>query len=176
MGYSVYYEGEIQISPELTKEHATVLEEGLAKRSLALLGVIAEGGQSPFHACDWQLSDARLNIEGESRDEQDQWLRLLILRFFQPNGYVLSGEVKWEGEEAGDTGVIHVDDNRVESVSDTITKAGPSWRPCLPESRVLALIHAGRSVITNWESGNLATQVQRLAGALEEFAEVPHES
>jgi hypothetical protein len=176
MGYSVYYEGEIQISPELTKEHATVLEEGLAKRSLALLGVIAEGGQSPFHACDWQLSDARLSIEGESRDEQVEWLRILILKFFQPSGYVLSGEVRWEGEQAGDTGIIHVDDNRVESVSDTITNAGPSWHPRPPESKVLELVQAGRGVITNWESGDLATQVQRLSGALEEFAEVPYES
>jgi hypothetical protein len=117
-----------------------------------------------------------MSIEGESRDEQDQWLRKLILRFFQPNGYVLSGEVRWEGEEAGDTGVIHVDGNRVESVSDTITNAGPSWRPRLPESKMLELVHAGRSVIANWESGDLATQVQRLAGALEEFAEVPYKS
>jgi hypothetical protein len=176
MGYSVYYNGEIEISPELTKEHATALEEGLEKRSLALFGLIASGVQRPFDACDWQLSAGLLSIEGESRDKQDQWLRILIFKFFQPNGYVLSGEVRWEGEQAGDTGVIHVDDNHVESVSDTITNAGPNWRPRLPESKVLELVHAGRSVIANWEGGDLAAQVQRLAGALEEFAQVPHES
>jgi hypothetical protein len=176
MGYSVYYNGEIDISPGLTDEHRTVLEEGLAQRSLSLLGITAEDGQSLFHGSDWQLCYGRMRIEGESRDEQDQWLRKLILRFFQPNGYVLSGEVRWEGEEAGDTGVIHVDGNRVESVSDTITNAGPSWHPRLPESKMLELVHAARSVIANWESGDLATQVQRLAGALEEFAEVPYKS
>lgn len=176
MGYSVYYEGEIEISPELTKEHKTMLEEGLAKRSLALFELTAKQGQTPFHACDWQLSEGRLSIEGESRDEQDQWLRILILKFFQPNGYVLSGEVKWEGEQAGDSGVIHVDDNRVESLSDTITNAGPRWHPRPPESKVLDLVHAGRGVITNWENSDLATQVQRLSGALEEFAKVPYES
>ena len=52
-------------------------------------------------------------------------MRLLIVRFFQPNGYTLSGEVSWEGDQSGDTGVIHVDDNRVESVNDSITISGP---------------------------------------------------
>ncbi len=64
---------------------------------------------------------------------------LLIVRFFQPNGYTLSGEVSWEGDQSGDTGVIHLDDNRVESVSDSITNAGPSWRPQPPEPKVLEL-------------------------------------
>jgi len=64
-----------------------------------------------------------LSVEGESRGEQDEWLRLLIARFFQPKGYTLSGEVSWEGDQSGDAGVIHLDDNRVESVSDSITRA-----------------------------------------------------
>jgi hypothetical protein len=86
------------------------------------LGITAEDGQRLYHGCDWQLSGGRLSVEGESRGEQDDWLRLLIVRFFQPNGYTLSGEVSWEGDQSGDTGVIHLDDNRVESVSDSITR------------------------------------------------------
>ena len=31
MGYSVYYNGEIDISPELSDEHATLLDEALTK-------------------------------------------------------------------------------------------------------------------------------------------------
>ena len=62
-----------------------------------------------------------MSVEGESRGEQDEWLRLLIVRFFQPNGYTLSGEVSWEGDQSGDTGAIHLDDNRVESVNDSIS-------------------------------------------------------
>ena len=37
MGYSVYYNGEIDISPELSDEHATPLDEALTKSNPALL-------------------------------------------------------------------------------------------------------------------------------------------
>ena len=175
MGYSVYYNGEIDISPELSDEHATLLDEALTKSNLALLGITAEDGQGLYHGCDWQLSGGRLTVEGESRGEQDEWLRLLIVRFFEPNGYTLSGEVSWEGDQSGDTGVIHLDDNRVESVSDGITNAGPSWRPQLPEPKVLELVRAGRIVLAHWESGDLAAQIRRLSRALEEFVQPPDE-
>jgi len=82
MGYSVYYNGEIDISPELSDEHATLLDEALTKSNPALLGITAEEGQGLYHGCDWQLSGGRLSVEGESRGEQDEWLRLLIVRFF----------------------------------------------------------------------------------------------
>ena len=148
----------------------------LVKRNPALLGITAEEGQGLYHGCDWLGYPAvSLSVEGESRGEQDEWLRLLIVRFFQPNGYTLSGEVSWEGDQSGDTGVIHLDDNRVESVSDSITNAGPSWRPQLPEPKVLELVRAGRIVLAHWESGDLAAQIRRLARALEEFVQLPDE-
>ena len=56
MGYSVYYNGEIDISPELSDEHATLLDEALTKSNPALLGITAEDGQGLYHGCDWQLS------------------------------------------------------------------------------------------------------------------------
>jgi len=172
---TVYYNGEIVISPELSDEHAMLLDEALTKSNPTLLGITAEEGQGLYHGCDWQLSGGRLSVEGESRGEQDEWLRLLIVGFFQPNGYTLSGEVSWEGDQSGDTGVIHVDDNRVESVSDSITNAGPSWRPQLPEPKVLELVRAGRIVLAHWESGDLAAQIRHLSHALEEFAQLPDE-
>lgn len=175
MGYSVYYNGEIGISPELSNEHEALLDEALTKDNPAGLGIAAEDRQGLYFGCDWRLSDGQLSIEGESRGEQDEWLRLLIVKFFQPNGYTLSGEVSWEGDQSGDTGVIHLDGNRIESVSDTITNAGPSWRPQLPEPKVLELVRAGRLVLTHWDRGDLAAQVRRLAGALEGFAGVPDE-
>ena len=116
-----------------------------------------------------------MSVEGESRGEQDEWLRLLIVRFFQPNGYTLSGEVSWEGDQSGDTGVIHLDDNRVESVTDSITNPGPSWRPQLPEPKVVELVRAGRIVLAHWESGDLAAQIRGLSRALEGFVQLPDE-
>src|ERR1700676_2950330 len=121
MGYSVYYNGEIDISPELSDEHATLLDEALTKSNPGLLGITAEDGQGLYHGCDWQLSGGRLIVEGEAPGEPYQCLRLLIVRFFQPKGYTLSGEVSWEGEQRGDTGIIPLDGHRVESVSDSTT-------------------------------------------------------
>jgi hypothetical protein len=37
MGYSVYYNGEIDVSLELSDEHARLLDEGLTKNNLAPL-------------------------------------------------------------------------------------------------------------------------------------------
>src|ERR1700687_804606 len=175
MAYSVYYNGEIDISPALSDEHATLLDEALVKSNPALLGINAEDGQGLYHGCDWQLSGGRLGVEGESRAEQDEGVRLLIVRFFQSNGDTLRGAVSWDDAQSGDTGVIHLDDNRVESVSDSITNAGPSWRPQLPEPKVLELVRAGRIVLAHWESGDLAEQIRRLARALEEFVQLPDE-
>ncbi len=176
MGYSVYYNGEIDISPQLGEEHEMVLDDALRNGKFAALGITDDDRQGLYHGCDWEVRDGCLGIEGESRGEQDEWLRLLISRFLQPNGYTLSGEVSWDGDESGDTGVIYVSENRVEAVSDTITNAGPSWCPHLPESQTLELVRAGRGVVASWESGDLAGQVRRLAVALDEFVDIPRQS
>ncbi|MDQ2948930.1 MAG: hypothetical protein M3Y27_23805 [Acidobacteriota bacterium] len=174
MGYSVYYTGEIAISPDLTEEHESLLAEALPSKTEALSISKEESGHT-YYGCDWQLVDARLSIDGESRSDQEEWLRLLIRRFFEPNGYTLSGEVSWSGDESGDTGVIYVDRNRVEAVQDIIGNTGPSWNPTPPEHKWTALLRAGRNVVAHWERGDLAAQVRALDDALRPFAEVPVE-
>ena len=174
MGYSVYYTGEITISPHVTGEHESLLADALPSETV-LLGISKEESRCIYHGCDWQFNDAQLSIEGESRSDQDEWLRLLIGKFFEPNGYNLSGEVSWTGDESGDTGVIYVDGNRVEAIHDTIDNTGQSWNPTPPEPRWMALIRAGRNVVAHWECGDLAAQVRALQHALQPFAEVPVE-
>ena len=49
--------------------------------------------------------------------------------YLTPRGYVLSGEITWEGEDRDDGGTIFVKDNQVEAVDDLIFNAGPSWAP-----------------------------------------------
>lgn len=174
MGYSVYYTGEIGVFPDLTEEHESILADALPLKT-ELLGISREESNAIYHGCDWQFHGAQLSIEGESRSDQDEWLRLLIGKFFEPNGYTLSGEVSWSGDESGDTGVIYVDGNRVEAVPDTIDNTGPSWNPTPPEPKWMALIQAGRNVVAHWERGDLAAQVRALDNALQPFAEVPIE-
>ena len=173
MGYSVCYTGEITISPELDADHAALLDDALRTHALERLGFTADDARDLCCGCDWEYGDGCLSIEGESRDGQDGWLRLLAARFFQPNGYRLSGEVSWDGDQSGDTGVIYVEEDRIEAVSDTTTNRGPCWRRQLPDPSVVELVQAGRGVLTCWESGDLAAAVRALAEALQAFAEVP---
>jgi hypothetical protein len=173
MGYSVYYTGEIAISPELDADHAALLDDALRTHALERLGITADDARDLCCGCDWAYGDGCLSIEGESRDGQEGWLRLLVARFFQPNGYTLSGEVSWDGDQSGDTGVIYVEGDRIEAVADTTTNRGPSWRRQLPDPSVIELVQAGRGVLTCWESGDLAAAVRALAEALQGFAEVP---
>jgi hypothetical protein len=173
MGYSVYYTGEITISPELDADRAMLVDDALRTHTLERLGITADDGRDLCFGCDWEFSESCLIIEGESRNGQEGWLRLLVARFFQPNGYTLSGEVSWDGDQSGDTGVIYVEGDRIEAVADTTTNHGPGWRRQLPDPSVVELIQAGRGVLTNWESGDLAAAVRALVDALEAFAEVP---
>jgi hypothetical protein len=165
MGYSVYYTGEITISPELDAARATLLDDALRTHTLERLGITAEDGRDLCHGCDWEYSDGCLSIEGESRDGQEGWLRLLVARFFQPNSDTLSGEVSWDGDQ--------FEEDRIEAVADTTTNRGPCWRRPLPDPSVVELVQAGRGVLARWESGDLAAAVRTLADALQAFAEVP---
>jgi hypothetical protein len=66
--------------------------------------------------CQWRPSNDRMGIEwdeGEKFYNYTEWLVYLIHKILAPNGYVLNGTVKWQGEETGDVGKIIVEDNRV---------------------------------------------------------------
>ena len=66
--------------------------------------------------CQWTPSDDRMGIEwdcGEKFYNYTEWIVYLIHKILAPNGYVLNGAVKWQGEDVGDVGKIIVEDNRV---------------------------------------------------------------
>lgn len=52
--------------------------------------------------------------EGEKFYEYVEWLEYLIEHFFAPLGYILNGDVEFQGEDYDDFGTIHVDGNVVE--------------------------------------------------------------
>ena len=67
--------------------------------------------------CQWIVTEdgkALVWDEGEKFYNYEEWLRYLIDNFFEPLGYVLNGEVTWDGEESDDIGTITVTDNYVE--------------------------------------------------------------
>lgn len=65
--------------------------------------------------------------EGEKFDAYTEWLKYLIEHFLAPWGYVLSGEVEWQGEDSNDRGTIFVKDTQVEANAAQISAPRPSW-------------------------------------------------
>lgn len=50
---------------------------------------------------------------GEKFYDYVEWIEYIIKNFLAPKGYVLNGDVQWQGEDAGDVGVISIKDNVV---------------------------------------------------------------
>ena len=62
----------------------------------------AEGNTLMMHPDAW---------EWNHNYEYDKWLRAIIKYLLIPNGYVLNGEVKFQGEDPNDYGVLTVKNN-----------------------------------------------------------------
>jgi len=66
--------------------------------------------------CQWVPTDDGESIvwdEGEKFYNYVEWIEYIIENFLKPWGYVLNGEVSWNGEEQGDVGIIVVENNEV---------------------------------------------------------------
>lgn len=66
--------------------------------------------------CQWIPSDDGRGIEWDGEEKFHnyvEWLKFLIQYFLAPNGYVLHGDVEFQGEDFADRGWIIVDKNRV---------------------------------------------------------------
>jgi hypothetical protein len=138
MGYDVYYNGEVAVTPALTEGDAAVVRAGTnledTEETRVLFAAIAASPEPdlPHHAGLLTISEDRefiLPDQDESRHGFRLWLKLVVEHYLAPRGYVLNGEVTWEGEDRDDSGTIFVKDNQVEAVDDLIFNAGPSWAP-----------------------------------------------
>jgi len=66
--------------------------------------------------CQWVPNETGTAIEwdgGEKFYEYVKWLDYIIAKFLKPWGYVLNGEVEWEGQDSKDKGLLIVKDNVV---------------------------------------------------------------
>ena len=78
--------------------------------------------------CQWVPTDDGKAIEwdgGEKFYSYVEWLEYIIEAFMVPWGYVLNGEVGWQGEEHDDCGVIYCEDNKVDAVENEHYNPGP---------------------------------------------------
>ncbi len=65
--------------------------------------------------CQWIIDDyGNLTWDGgEKFYNYEEWLVYLIDNFLAPSGYICNGEVEFQGEDMGDFGTIHVENNVV---------------------------------------------------------------
>ena len=66
--------------------------------------------------CQWTPNEDGTAIEwdgGEKFYKYVDWIEYLIENFLAPWGYVLNGEVNWEGEDSDDLGLIVIENNEV---------------------------------------------------------------
>lgn len=70
-----------------------------------------DSGIQPSLWCQWVPTEDGLGIEwdqGEKFYNYVEWLQFLINHFFSPLGYTLNGEVKFQGDDMDDRGIIKV--------------------------------------------------------------------
>lgn len=65
--------------------------------------------------CKWIINnDGELEWDGNEKFyNYEEWLQYLINNFFAPLGYILNGDIGWQGEDMDDFGNIHVVDNEI---------------------------------------------------------------
>ena len=138
MGYPVYYDGEIQIAPPLTEEHAAIVRDFAKGDRTDLTEPIfvaiaaSDAPDLPYSSGLYEVAEDRAGLipeQDESRHGLATWLRLLAKHFLAPSGYLMNGEVRWTTEQSDDRGSIFIKDNQVEIVEDLIVNPGPSWAP-----------------------------------------------
>lgn len=117
MGYDVYYNGEVAVTPALTEGNAAVVRAATnledTEETRVLFAAIAASPEPdlPHHAGLLTISEDRefiLPDQDESRHGFRLWLKLVVEHYLAPRGYVLNGEVTWEGEDRDDSGTIFV--------------------------------------------------------------------
>lgn len=88
------------------------------------LGVIDSNqppSTQPSLWCHWTVGDDNQSIiwdGGEKFYHYFEWLQYIVKNFIKPWGYILSGKVKYNGEDYRDTGKIIIKNNEVSIVHD----------------------------------------------------------
>lgn len=108
MGYSTDFDGAFRIDPPLTAAHVAELNDFAAERH--------DDAKFPSHYCQWVPNADGAGLQwdgGEKFYDYTEWLRYIVEQFLKPWGYILNGEVKWQGEQGSDFGMLVVRDNVV---------------------------------------------------------------
>ncbi len=121
MGYTTNFEGQIDFNRPLTVPEYRELEK-LANYDSKHDGTYELYTDTPETMPDsylqWQPSNDGSGLQwngGEKFYDYIHWLRWLIKHYFVPHGITLNGQIRWQGEEITDSGILKVIDNKVTS-------------------------------------------------------------
>jgi hypothetical protein len=137
MGYTTDFEGRFQIEPPLLMEDQAFLTEFAQVRHVKRNVGPEYGIEGEFYVkdettgvldynkppktqpglyCQWVPTENGSELEwdgGEKFYEYEKWLVYIIDKILKPRGYVLSGEVEWQGEDSSDFGKLVVKNNEL---------------------------------------------------------------
>ena len=124
MGYYTWFNGTVKFNKPVTDELADKINEFSELRH-------EYDKDCPGIWCDWIIDDNGELAwnEQEKFYEYDEWMKYLIKNFFEPEGYVLNGKIRFTGEEWGDSGYLVVEDNKVSMKYDIIIQYGDDGYP-----------------------------------------------
>lgn len=106
--------------------------------------------------CNWVPNSDGSGIQWNGREKfyhYIEWLQYIINNFLQPWGYLLNGEVNWEGEDPADIGHITVVDNKItwpEGAEELLQYAVSPVQIPLAIFQVLETIQASGTPLINW--------------------------
>lgn len=113
MGYTTKLYGKFKLSRTLTNEEFKTLidfsNERHGENSMRFIGC-------PGFWCDWAPTADGKNFAWNGKEKfyhHIEWLELIIDKFFEPWNVLLSGNVRWSGEDKKDKGVISIKDSIV---------------------------------------------------------------
>ena len=110
MGYSTHFSGGFKLNKPLTIEDKKELEDFSKEQHVY--------DKSPSFWCQWVPHEDGEYIVWDGEEKfyaYEEWLVYIIDNLLTPKGYVLNGDVKWQGEDMDDRGILTVKDNVVSS-------------------------------------------------------------
>ena len=113
MGYYTSFTGGFRFNKPVTEKLRVLVNDFADKRHNPVTEKV------PGYYCQWVIetdydgNEALVWDENENFYDYVEWLKVLIGRFFEPEGYILNGEVEYLGEDPEDFGTIEVKNNIV---------------------------------------------------------------
>jgi len=108
MGYTTEFEGSFKLDRQLDPDTAKALFD--------LADDIGDLKGAPSAYCQWQPTKTLDGIEWDRNEKfynYVEWLQFIVDNHLKPKGYVLTGSVRYQGEEIGDCGSVSVVDGKV---------------------------------------------------------------